>query len=109
MLSLEKEWIKEDNVESKEIEYRKMDFYGPFLTLKLKRYENGTMEVIPMYSKIETSEVSENHFPLLSKATQELYHEIGEFVLITKVFSVNIDSEETEKLLLEKLKNIKLF
>jgi len=109
MLSLEKEWIKEGKVESKEIEYRKMDFYGPFLTLKLKKYENGTIEVIPMYSIVETSEVFENHFLLLSKATQELYNEIGEFVLKTKLFSVKIDYQETEKILLEKLKNIKLF
>lgn len=109
MLALDKNWVEEENSKSKIIEYRTMDFYGPFLTMTLKQYENGTMEVMPLYSQIETAQVSESHFSLLSKATQELYNEIGEFVLKTKLFDVRITSEKTEEALLKKLKDIRLF
>ena len=109
MLTLDKNLVKEENSKSRIIEYRTMDFYGPFLTMALKQYENGAMEVMPLYSKIETAQVSESDFSLLSKATQELYNEIGEFVLKTKLFDVRITSEKTEEALIEKLKAIRLF
>ena len=109
MLVMGKSWIKLEKYKVKSVEYRTMDFYGPFLTMKMRQYKGGKIDVIPLHCKIETAEVSKNHFSLLCKATQELYWEIGEFTLKTKLFEVIINSEKTEELLLEKLKSLKLF
>lgn len=108
MLRIEKDWGAEE-VKIKIVEYRSMDFFGPFLTLELKQYKDGTIIITPVSIKIETTEVSRSQFWLLSKATQELYRDVGDFILKTKFFDVKINSEQTEELILQKLKDIKLF
>ena len=90
MLLLEDEWKKDEYGKSKKIEYRKMDFYGPFLELLLTEDKNGIKKVIPESVKIETAEVSESDFHLLSEASKELYSEIGEFILCIPKFDIEI-------------------
>ena len=109
MLFVVKDWIAYDGYKDKYVEYRARDFYGPFLELRVRQHEKGRIEVKPLISKIETAEVSESHLSLLSKASKELYQQIGKFVLQTKLFDVTVNSEQTEELLIEKLMNLKLF
>ncbi len=90
MLSLENEWKKDEYGKSKEIEYRKMDFYGPFLKLLLTEDKNGIKKVTPKSVTIETAEVSESHFYLLSEASKELYSKIGKFILCIPKFDIEI-------------------
>ncbi len=109
MLSLENDWVVADNMQIRIVEYKKMDFYGPFLTFCLQKRKNGIV-AIPISYRMETAEVSESDFALLCEAAQELYNEFGKFVLRTMFFDVTIDSaEKAEECLLEKLKGIKLF
>ena len=109
MLFMGKEWVEFDGYREKEIEYRRRDFYGPFVGMRMRQYKKGRIEITALYSKAETVEVSESQFSLLSKATKELYHEIGKFVLKTKLFEVTVDSDKTRELLLKKLMELKLF
>lgn len=109
MLFVVKDWIAYDGYKDKYVEYIARDFYGPFLELRIRKYEKGRIEVTPLIAKAETAEVSESHLSLLSKASKELYQEIGKFVLQTKLFDVTVNSEKTEELLLKKLMNLKLF
>ena len=109
MLTLENEWTKDDDRQTKKAHYRKMDFYGPFLELDLRLYKSGLIKVTPGCYQIETVEVSQTDFSLLSDVTRELYQKIGPFVFVTKLFEVTIDSERTEELFIEKLKGIRLF
>lgn len=110
MLELEgSDWIEKDHIKTRNLEYRVRDFYGPFVMFYLEQSESGRLRVVPVSLRVETAEVSESEFSLLSKAAKELYEEFGEFALKTKLFEVKIDSEKTEELLLDKLKNIDLF
>lgn len=109
MLFVVKDWIECDRYKDKYVEYRPRDFYGPFLEMRIRQYEKGRIEVTPLIARVETAEVSESHLSLLSKASKELYQEMGKFVLQTKLFEVTVDSEKTARLLLKKLMNIKLF
>lgn len=109
MLFIERDWVEFDLYKEKKAEYSGRDFYGPFLKMKIRQYKKGRIEVTPIVSWVETAEVSESHFSLLSKATKELYQAIGEFALKTKLFEVTVNSEATEELLREKLMELKLF
>ena len=105
-------WDKKDGkqgIVQAKIEYREMDFYGPFLYLDFKEYKDETIVVTPTTVKTETAEVSENDFSLLAKASREIYQEIGSFILKTKFFEVKITSEETEDIIIEELKKFPLF
>lgn len=110
MLDLEKKWSSEGNgVSNKVIEYRRMDFYGPFLKMRLRRFRNGSIEISPWCVTLETSEVSGTQFSLLAEASKEIYQELGPFTLKLSRFEVLINSEDTERLILDELKKIKLF
>lgn len=102
-------WIKKDQMKTRILEYRGSDFYGPFVVFYLEQNKSGSIKAIPISSRIETAEVSEDHFTMLSKATKEIYKEFGEFTLKTKFFEVKINSEETEQLILNKLRSMSLF
>ena len=105
-------WYKKEgkgDITQRKIEYRKMDFYGPFLYLDFKKYKDGPIIINPIYVKTETAEVSESDFSLLVKASREIYQEIGSFILKTKFFEVKITSEETEDIIIEELKKFLLF
>jgi len=109
MLATSKDWVEFYGYKDKFVEYRARDFYGPFLEMRIRQYEKGRIEVIPFNSKVESAEFSENHLSLLSKATKELYRELGKFILKTRFFDVTIDSERTKALLLKELMKLKLF
>ena len=109
MLSIGNKWDKKDDVETKIVEYRKMDFYGPFLTLYLEKNKDDAIKVIPVSCRIETAQISESSFTILSNASRELYQRLGKFILKTNLFSVVIDSEDTETILLKELKELPLF
>ena len=111
MIQFDKAWEKDKvtGVQKKKAEYTKIPFYGPFITFNLKKNENGTIEVTAGDYKIESPEVSCTDFELLSEATRELYNEIGDFVLQTKLFDVKISCEATGMLIIEKLKEVRLF
>ncbi len=105
-------WYKKDGnrgITQRTIEYRKMDFYGPFLYLDFNEYKDGTIVVAPISVAAETAEVSENHFSLLAEASKEIYQMVGNFILITKFFEITITSENTEDIILEELKKLPLF
>ena len=100
-------WTKNEQEEfyTMNVEFREMDFYGPFLLLELKRrFKTKEIKVRPIEKKIETPQISENDFSLISKASKELFEQIKAFKLCLKNFEVVIDSSNTEELILEKLK-----
>jgi len=110
MLDLGNAWSIEGNgIKRKVIEYRRKDFYGPFLKLNLRQFENESIEISPWRVVIESAEVSETHFSLLVTATKEIFKEFGPFTLHLTRFDVLFDSEDTERLILDELKKIKLF
>lgn len=111
MLTFER-WIKDQSKEifTMNVEYREIDFYGPFLGFKLERkYAGKEIKVYPIRKRIETPEISGTDFYLIVKASKELFQKIGKFKLCLKEFDIIIDSDNTEELILEELKRIPLF
>ena len=103
-------WSKEQDreVQTAEIEYRRTDFYGPFVTAKIQK--NGSVKIWPEKTKIETAEVSTTDLKLLSAMADECFEEYGEFILILPLFEVLINGKKpAEELITEKLMQIRLF
>lgn len=112
MLLLDEAWKKARYmVHYKNAEYRRMDFYGPFLELRIERYAEKYLVVYPLSVKIETTEVSAYHFELLVEASKELYDELGKFILCLPRhrIEIKIDSSNTNELIAKGLKRIQLF
>lgn len=106
MLSIGNKWIQGAYSKKKTIEYRKSDFYGPFLNLSLEEFEGGIKKVTPISSDIETPECSASQFSLLSEASKELYSKIGKFILCCPKIGieVEINSTNTEEVLDKEIK-----
>ena len=109
MISMDNSWVKRGNVQTKVIEYKKMDFFGPFLTFNLIKTDKGNYAAIAISCYTENPSEYEGDFITLIRATKELFKEIGEYTLKTKLFDARINSEDTEKIIVEKLKELVLF
>ena len=109
MISMDNNWVEKGNVKTCIVEYKKMDLYGPFLTFSLEKSREGSIAVTPVSCITENPQEYEGDYKTLITATQELYKEIGKYTLRTKLFKARIYSEDTEKIILEKLKGLELF
>ena len=109
MISVGNNWVEKGNVKTCIVEYKKMDFYGPFLTFSLEKSKEGSIAVTPVSCITENPQEYEGDYKTLITATQELYKEIGKYTLRTKLFEARINSVETEKIILQKLKELSLF
>ena len=112
MLKIDENWKKENNECYKNLEYRERDFYGPFLEMKLRKFDDGRLFLIPTRKIIETAEYSETDFALICKAVKEIHEKIGRFTLKIPYRKIEIEIDSTdadiESLILQKLKSIRL-
>ena len=112
MFVMDEDWKKENNEYYKNLEYRERDFYGPFLQMKLRKFEDGKLLLIPTRKIIETAEYSVSDFSLICKAVREIHEEVGQlaFCLPYRNIEIEVKSTDTdiESLILEKLKSIRL-
>ena len=102
-------WSKdpETELEIGELEYRGVDFYGPFVKMKIEK--NGSMKVYPYALNIETAECTESDFSILCKISKEIFKEYGEFTLCVPLFQVEITSENTEEAINEEIIKMRMF
>lgn len=93
-----------------DVEYKYMDFYGPYVNFEIER-NNKLLEIMatPVSLVIETAEVTMSDYDILVKASEELYDLFGEFYLKTGYFIAKIDSRDIEAILYNEMKKIKLF
>ncbi len=105
--------VGEEGIEIFALEYRRMDFYGPFVYLNaIKDIKSQELKIYPKKVLIETPEISACDFDLLVEASSEIYKRMGTFELYTDLYVVKVKTEnegEIAELMLNKLKNIQLF
>ena len=108
--SWEKRDPERDHVEFADVEYKFMDFYGPYIYFEAEKNNKlHEIKVTPVSLAIETAEVSMNDFDLLTKAAEELFDCFGEFYLKTNYFITKIDSRNVADILLNEIKKLRLF
>ena len=105
MLVFYGEWEKNHNVQERHGEWRRMDFYGPFCSICVRKNKDEIL-VVPSSAWFDGAENAIGDYSVVLLMAKELFVEFGKFTLYLPQLKtyLKVNSEDSEEALLELLK-----